>query len=62
MMKRYPDRSVDDIPQELRSHVAFLHESITVHIPREGGGIRNHPLHGYLSSSSSAIRSRIYFT
>ncbi|TRZ90665.1 MAG: DUF3883 domain-containing protein [Methanosarcinales archaeon] len=46
-----PDRSVDDIPQELRSHIAFLHESITVHVPREGGGIKNHPLHGYLSSS-----------
>lgn len=46
-----PDRAVDEIPQELGAHIAFLHETITVHVPREGGGIKNHPLHGYLSSS-----------
>lgn len=46
-----PDRAVDEIPRELGSHIAFLHEAITVHVPREGGGIKNHPLHGYLSSS-----------
>lgn len=46
-----PDRSIDDIPRELRSHIAFLHEAIIVHEPREGGGIKYHPLHGYLSSS-----------
>lgn len=46
-----PGYAVDEIPQELRSYIAFLHEAITVHVPREGGGIRNHPLHGYLSSS-----------
>ena len=46
-----PDRAVDEIPRELGSHIAFLHEAIIVHVPREGGGIKNHPLHGYLSSS-----------
>lgn len=46
-----PDRAVDEIPRELGFHIAFLHEAITVHVPREGGGIKNHPLHGYLSSS-----------
>lgn len=46
-----PDRAVDEIPQDLGSRIAFLHEAITVHVPREGGGIKNHPLHGYLSSS-----------
>lgn len=47
-----PDRAVDEnIPPELCSHIAFLNEAITVHVPREGGGIKNHPLHGYLSSS-----------
>lgn len=46
-----PDRTVDEIPKELGSHIAFLHEAITVHVAREGGGIKNHPLHGYLSSS-----------
>ncbi|MCD6380347.1 hypothetical protein J7M07_07895, partial [bacterium] len=46
-----PDRAVDEIPRELGSHIAFLHEAITVHVVREGGGIKNHPLHGYLSSS-----------
>ncbi|MBU2521052.1 MAG: DUF3883 domain-containing protein [Proteobacteria bacterium] len=47
-----PDRAVDEnIPPELRSHIAFLNEAITVHVPRVGGGIKNHPLHGYLSSS-----------
>ena len=46
-----PDSAIYDIPIELRSHIAFLNEKITVHIPREGGGIRNHPLHGFLSSS-----------
>lgn len=47
-----PDRAVDEnIPPELRSHIAFLNEAIIVHVPREGGGIKNHPLHGYLSSS-----------
>ena len=46
-----PGYAIDEIPQELRSYIAFLHEAITVHVPREGGGIRNHPLHGYLSSS-----------
>lgn len=46
-----PDRAVDEIPRELGSHIAFLHEAITVHVAREGGGIKNHPLHGYLSSS-----------
>ncbi len=47
-----PNRAVDDIPQELRSYIAFLNEAINVHVHREGGGIRNHPLHGYLASSS----------
>lgn len=47
-----PDREVDEIPRELGSHIAFLHEAITVHVARESGGIKNHPLHGYLSSSS----------
>ncbi len=46
-----PDRAVDEIPRELGSYIAFLYEAITVHVPREGGGIKNHPLHGYLSSS-----------
>ena len=44
-----PGYALDEIPKELRSYIAFLHETITVHVPREGGGIRNHPLHGYLS-------------
>ena len=44
------DRAVDKIPRELGSRIAFLHEAITVHQTREGGGIKNHPLHGYLSS------------
>lgn len=46
-----PDLAIDEIPRELSSHIAFLHEAITVHVPREGGGIKNHPLHGYLSPS-----------
>ena len=46
-----PDCAIDEIPGELGSHVAFLHEAITIHVPREGGGIKNHPLHGYLFSS-----------
>ncbi|WDN91027.1 hypothetical protein BuS5_03999 (plasmid) [Desulfosarcina sp. BuS5] len=46
-----PDQSVDEIPRELRSHIAFLNEGITVHIAGERGGIKKHPLHGYLSSS-----------
>ena len=47
----YPDRTVDEIPRELGSHIAFLHEAITVLVAGESGGIKRHPLHGYLSSS-----------
>ena len=46
-----PDRAVDEIPRELGSQIAFLHEAITVHVASKGGGLKNHPLHGYLSSS-----------
>lgn len=46
-----PDRAVNEIPRELGSHIAFLHGAITVQVAREGGGIKNHPLHGYLSSA-----------
>jgi len=46
-----PSHTIDQIPSELRSRVAFLHEDIIVQVPREGGGIKNLPLHSYLSSS-----------
>jgi hypothetical protein len=38
-----PDRSLDEIPQELRYYIAFLHGAITVHVAREGGGDKKPP-------------------
>jgi len=43
--------SIDDIPENLRHFMAFLHESVRVHVPREKGGVRNTPVHVFLSSS-----------
>jgi len=42
--------SIDDIPENLRPFMAFLHESIRVHVPREKGGVRTTPVHAFLSS------------
>ena len=42
--------ALDDIPKHLRPHIAFLHESIQVHIARPEGGIQVTSIHRYLSS------------
>jgi len=41
---------VDDIPENLRPYIAFLHEAIQVHVPRSKGGVQTTPVHAYLSS------------
>jgi hypothetical protein len=42
--------AIDDIPENLRPHIAFLHECVQVHIPRPEGGIQVTGLQRYLSS------------
>ena len=43
---------IDDIPKNLRSHIAFLHKDIQVHIPRTEtrGGVQTTPVQKYLDS------------
>lgn len=43
------DFDITVIPEKLRSSVAFLDEAITVQVPRDGGGIKNTSVHGFLS-------------
>lgn len=43
--------AIDDIPRHLRPFIAFLHESIEVHVPGPEGGIRVTPIQRYLSSA-----------
>ncbi|TGD72178.1 DUF3883 domain-containing protein [Mangrovimicrobium sediminis] len=43
------DFDVTDIPGRLRNSVAFLSEAIEVQVPGERGGIRNTPVHSFLS-------------
>jgi Protein NO VEIN, C-terminal len=42
--------AIDDIPENLRQYIAFLHGDIQVHIPGHKGGLQNTPVHAYLSS------------
>ena len=43
---------IDDIPKNLRCHIAFLHKDIQVHIPRTEarGGVQTTPVQKYLDS------------
>ena len=41
---------IDNIPEKLRPNIAFLNEGIQVHVPGNKGGLRNTPVHSYLSS------------
>jgi hypothetical protein len=44
------EKTISAIPENLRSFVAFLHESIQVNEPRPDGGIQATDIHRYLSS------------
>ena len=42
---------IDNIPEKLRPNIAFLNECIQVHVPGAKGGLKNTPVHSYLSSA-----------
>ena len=44
-----PEGDIDDIPEKLRPHIAFLNESIQTHVSREKGGVKLTSIHNFLS-------------
>lgn len=44
-----PEGDIDDIPEKLRPHIAFLNESIQTHVSGEKGGVKLTSIHNFLS-------------